>query len=140
MAITKLAIGILVLSMQANFASADAASDATTAEALSKTQNLLHDRMAREKAAGESTKAAATMKSAESFVGKENTQELYDLSAEIMGTVTNQSNGNVKLMSESLQKSPEDFIKFLNPEEIAKIKALAKKIEAQRSPSSSTPR
>ena len=139
MAITKMTFYILAFSMLSNFAFADAASESSKAEALSKTQDLLRDPAARQKAAGESAKAAATMKSAEGFVGKENTQELYDLSAEVMGTVTNQSNGNVKLMSESLQQSPEDFIKFLTPEEIARIEALAKKIEAQRSPSSSKP-
>lgn len=136
MAIIYFVLSLLIVPAGANVAFAE---DSSNAEALIKTQDLLRDSSAREKSAAESTKASATMKSAESFVGKENAQELYDLTADVMGTITNQSHGDAKLMSEDLKKSPEDFIKFLTPEELAKIEALAKKIESQRNPSSFKP-
>ncbi len=126
-------IGILMCT-----SSALADNTADTADALSKTQDLLRDPNQREKAAKESSKAAATMKSAEDFVGKEHTSDLYDIIADVMGTITNRSQGNVKLMNEDTQKSPENFIKLLTPEQMAKIEALAKKIEAERNPSSTT--
>ncbi len=133
MAISKILLGVAIIFLQAGFALAE---DAATTKALTQTQDLLRDSTMRQKAGAESSKAAATMKSAENFVGKENTDEFYDLSAEIMGTITNQNHGDVKSMTDSLNKSPEQFFEFLTPEEIARIKALAKKIEGQRAPSS----
>ena len=140
MAITKilflLVCPICLTLTSSNFAFAN---DSTTnAEALGKTQELLLDPQQRDKAGAESAKAAATMKSAESFVGKEHTSELYDITSEVMGTLTNHTNGNVNSMNDATQKSPLDFIKLLTPEEMAKIEALAKKIESERLPSSTT--
>ncbi len=108
-------------------------------EALAKTQALLRDPKQREEAGKQSPKAAATMKSAEEFVGAKHKEELYELVSEVMATMTQKTNGDAKLMNAETQKKPEDFIKMLTPEEIAKIEALAKKIEAERGPSSSLP-
>ncbi len=124
----------LLFNAQETFASDETA----TAEALSKTQSLLRDPQQRQKAGAESTKAAATMKSVEGMVGPSHTQELYDLSADVLATITNRSKGNTDLMKQDAERKPEEFIKLLTPEQWAKIEALAKKIEAERGPSSTT--
>ena len=140
MAIKNLSIKIIGFLCGLHFISTVSLAQAETAnaEALKKTQDLLRDPKQREKAAEEDTKAAATMKSVESFSGKEHSQEIYNLSAEVMGTITNRSKGDVNSMKQDTQKTPEEFIKLLTPEQWAKIEALAKKIEAERAPSSST--
>lgn len=136
MAIVRIFIGLSILLFVVSTKLLAASDEDLNAEALSKTQDLLRSSEGRKKAAAESPKAAATMKSAESLVGPNHTQELYDLSAEVMGTMTKRSGGNADKMSADVNKSPEDFIKLLTPEQWAKIQELARKVEAERAPSS----
>ncbi len=106
------------------------------AEALEKTQALLRDPEQRVKAGSEDSKAAATMKSADKFVGPNNTKETYDLTADIFGSLEKKANGNPKEAVDEAQKNPEAFFNSLTPEQQARIHELAKKIESERGPSS----
>ena len=109
-----------------------ASEEQINAEALQKTQALLRDPNQRAKAASDSSKAAASMKSTESLVGKENSQETYELSADIFANLVKSSNGDPSASIESIQKNPEEFYKSLTPEQQARIHELSKKIESER--------
>ena len=113
-----------------------ASQEEINAEALQKTQELLRDPKQRAKAATDSPKAAAAMKSTENAVGRENSQETYELSADIFASLVKNGKGDDATNIEAMQKNPEEFYKSLTPEQQARIHELSKKIESERGPTS----
>ena len=101
-------------------------------DAISKTQKDLKDPVARKKMLD--TKAAKDADAAASALAgdKGNLDEMYGISAELIGVIGEQTQGDPKKMQEYLeraQKDPEAFLKSLPPAQQEKIHQLTKKIE-----------
>lgn len=107
--------------------------EAASQEALKETQALLKDPAAREAALKDNPDAAKLNENLKSLAGPQDSEEIYKISADIMGDLMKQSDGDpVKAMQllQDAQKDPEHFGANLSPEQRAKIKAIAERIEA----------
>lgn len=101
-------------------------------ETISKTQKDLKDPVARIKMLD--TKSAKDADAAASALAGEkgNLDEMYGISADLIGVIGEQSQGDPKKMQEYLeraQKDPEAFLKSLPPAQRERIHQLSKKIE-----------
>ena len=99
--------------------------DAASAEALSKTQEVLRDPGAR---------AGQVDRGLESMVGNDTAkkEEVYDLAAEVFQDLVKRSGGDPLKMSEILEKAQKDpaaFGKTLSPAQLERIKQLARELE-----------
>ena len=108
------------------------AQDNSSKEAISKTQKDLKDPIARKKMLD--TKSAKDADAAASALAgdKGNLDEMYSISAELIGVIGEKAQGDPKKMQEYLeraQKDPEAFLKSLPPAQQEKIRQLSKKIE-----------
>ncbi len=106
--------------------------DNNSKEAISKTQKDLKDPVARKKMLD--TKSAKDADAAASALAgdKGNLDEMYGISAELIGVIGEKAQGDPKKMQEYLeraQKDPEAFLKSLPLAQQEKIHQLSKKIE-----------
>jgi len=113
--------------------------DPVSIEALKQTQALLRDSVQRQQAIDSNSKAKAVDKKVSKFAGsEENRQEIYNLSAEVMGRLVQESKGDADIMKKILDDAatdPEGFgNRFLTEEQKQKVKELSKKIEESRKP------
>lgn len=101
-------------------------------EAITKTQKDLKDPVARKKMLD--TKAAKDADAAANALAgdKGNLDEVYGISAELIGVIGEKAQGDPQKMQEYLeraQKDPEAFLKSLPPAQQEKIHQLSKRIE-----------
>ena len=101
-------------------------------EAISRTQKDLKGPVARKKMLN--TKSAKDADAAASALAgdKGNLDEMYGISAELIGLIGEKAQGDPKKMQEYLEsakKDPEAFLKSLPPAQQEKIHQLSKKIE-----------
>ena len=105
--------------------------DAASQQALVQTQQLLKDPKARKEAMAKDPKAKATDENVKRVAGsEENSEEMYDLSADIMETITKQANGDPEKMQNLVMdalKDPAAFAARFSPAQKAKLKAIAEK-------------
>ncbi len=106
--------------------------EADSKEAISKAQKNLKDPVARKKMLD--TKSAKDADAAASALAGDSTNldEMYGISAELIGLIGEKAQGDPKKMQEYLeraQKDPEAFLKSLPPAQQEKIHQLSKKIE-----------
>lgn len=106
--------------------------DNNSKEAISKTQKDLKNPIARKKMLD--TKSAKDADAAANALAgdKGNLDEMYGISAELIGVIGEKAQGDPKKMQEYLeraQKDPEAFLKSLSPAQQEKIHQLSKKIE-----------
>jgi hypothetical protein len=106
--------------------------DGASAEALVKTQALLRDPQKRAQAAAASPQAQFVDKQAQSLAGSsENTNAIYDLSADIMESLVMKTNGDPAKMKELLDQAkndPKGFAEKLTPEQRQKLTEISRKI------------
>ena len=104
-------------------------------KALRQTQELLQDPVLRQKYLKENADAAKTDQNVRSLGGnKENTEEIYAISADIAATLVHETGGDPAKMQQLLQealKTPEAFAGRLSPAQINRIKKVSEKIDAQ---------
>ncbi|MBI3541678.1 MAG: hypothetical protein HY075_00165 [Deltaproteobacteria bacterium] len=106
--------------------------DAASTEALDKTKKLLADPKEREKAVAADARATDADQNARQAAGgsEANTQKLYELSAEVMDTITRESGGDPEKMQSLIAdalKNPEAFAAKFTPDQKARLKAIAEK-------------
>lgn len=107
-------------------------SDEADLQALQQTQQMLRDAKLREEAVARDPKARAAHEHASQVAGSEkNLNAMYDLSAEVMDTVTKEAGNDPvkmqKLMKEA-SENPEGFAKRFTPSQKAKLKAISEQI------------
>jgi len=123
------ALTILMSQASAVFAD-EKPNPAVVEEALRKTQELLRDPSAREKIGKQTSEGREAMNQAESLGGStENTEEIYDLAADIFADLVHQTNGDpdkIKELLKKAQKNPEDFAKHFSDSQKAKLKEISK--------------
>lgn len=136
MRIPYIAVLIAFVALSAPFGAS--ALDASSEEALRKTQEMLRDSNQRATVIQQSPDAQRNNTSLESMAGsKENTNAVYDLSADVFADLVKQSNGDPVLMQEKLeqaQKNPEAFLRSLSADKRQRIESLAGKIEGGQKP------
>src|SRR5437764_573202 len=103
-----------------SFSLAQAASDQeVNQQATSQTQDLLRDSSQRDKAVQENASTRAADQQAAQVAGsKANKDEIYSISADIMPSLVQKTNGDPKKMQEILDRAkadPEGFAKTLSP-------------------------
>lgn len=132
---------VFVLLLSANFAYA---LDQASQEAKKQTSDMLRDPKQREQAVNENDKTKAAHKNMERVTGNPaNTQKAYEISADIMDSMVNQTGGDPAQMQkilEEAQRDPEGFYKKLTPEQRKQIQELAGKISVPPSANSNSPR
>lgn len=132
---------VLFVLFFANFAHA---LDNASKEALDKTSTTLRDPKERAKAVNENDKTKAADKQLQRVTGNPaNTQKAYEISADIMETMVQQTGGDASKMQQMLeqaQKDPEGFYNKLTPEQRKQIQELAGKISVPPSATSQSPR
>lgn len=104
-------------------------------EALSQTQKDLKDPVARKKMLDTPQAKKADAAAADLAGDSKNLDEMYGISAELIGIIGEQSQGDPKKMQEALdkaQKDPVGFLKSLPPDQQEKIHQLSKKIESNK--------
>ncbi|MEK6580100.1 MAG: hypothetical protein AABZ55_12805 [Bdellovibrionota bacterium] len=110
--------------------------DAASREDLTKTQELLRDPKHREKPSVEIEKSRWINDHVKSLAGsKENTQEIFELSAEIFGTIAQEAGGDPTKMMEILEKykkNPQSLDKKLSPQQRQRLKEISGKSETQK--------
>ena len=107
--------------------------DDASKTAMSQTQNLLKNQAEREKSMT-TPDAKKTDQQVKDLMGSD-TQGAYDLAAEIFPTLVNESGGDPIKMQATLSqmmKSPESLAAKLTPEQMAKLKELAKRAETRQ--------
>lgn len=114
------------------FSSATWAMDAEAHKALIQTQKDMKDPAARKKMLD--TKEAKNADAAAASIAgdSKNLDEMYGISAELIGIIGEQAQGDPKKMQDALQKAQKDpagFLKSLPPEQQEKIHQLSQKIE-----------
>ena len=127
------------VSMPSSPPSGAAAVDPATATATQQTQTLLRDAAARDKVIT-TPDAKAADKQVKDLMGSD-TQALYELAADILPSIVNDGGGDstkIQVSMDQLAKDPASLESKLTPEQLARIKNLAKRAES-RQPSSSTP-
>src|SRR3954471_101737 len=109
--------------------------DPASKEGLSKTQEVLRDPKKRQEAIKGDKKAEEADARVQRLSGSpENTQKMYEISADIMENITKQSGGDPQKMQkllEEAQKDPEAFYKSLTPEQRGQIQKLSGEISPQ---------
>jgi hypothetical protein len=100
--------------------------------ALLQTQELLRDPKARHEAVKKDAKACDVDAGVRKIAGSQEAAEaIYDLSADVMETVTREAGGDSEkmrgLLIEAL-KNPEAFVEKFTPEQKAKLKAIAARV------------
>lgn len=105
--------------------------DGADQEATTKTQELLKSKDARQKTIEKSEDAKKANAHLQGLTGGDEklSQEIYELSAEIMPTLVEKSGGDSKKMLE-LMKNPEAFANSWTPEQKEKLKRLAEKLQS----------
>ena len=102
------------------------------AAALNAAQKQLSDPAKRADAA-QNAEAAAAMASLEKLAGNpQNSQQMYELAAQLMDTLTKASGGNPEKMMKMLEdgkNDPEAFGKLFTPEQRKKLSDIAKALE-----------
>jgi hypothetical protein len=110
--------------------------DPGSRDALAKTDDLLRSPDARQELFQKDAQARATNEQVVSMAGSDaNAQAIYELAAEVFGTLTKEANGDPQKMLQLLQQAqahPEAFAKAFTPEQRAQLEALTKKIETKR--------
>ena len=112
---------------------ASPALDDASKTAMAQTQNLLKNQAEREKSMT-SLDAKKTDQQVKDLMGSD-TQGAYDLAAEIFPTLVNESGGDPIKMQATLSqmmKSPESLAAKLTPEQMTRLKELAKRVEARQ--------
>jgi len=107
--------------------------DDASKTAMSQTQNLLKNQAEREKSIT-TPDAKKTDQQVKDLMGSD-TQGAYDLAAEIFPTLVNESGGDPIKMQATLSqmmKSPESLAAKLTPEQMFKLKELAKRVETRQ--------
>ncbi|MFL5815845.1 MAG: hypothetical protein ACJ763_19910 [Bdellovibrionia bacterium] len=106
--------------------------DSASAEALTKTQALLRDPQKRAQAAAANPQAQFVDKQTQALAGSaENTNAIYDLSADIMESLVLKTNGDPAKMKELMDQAkndPKGFTENLTPEQRQKLKEISQKI------------
>jgi len=100
------------------------------AQALKQTQELLKNQQQREKAVKENQPATQADDFAKK-IGGANTQEVYNIAAEVLEVIAKRNNGDpqkMQLEMQKFEKDPEGFANSLPAEQRARIKALADKL------------
>lgn len=103
-------------------------------KALSETQQLLKDKNQRDEFVSHDDKAKAADDFLKSVLGKDNTgltEDIYALAGEVFAQVVEQSQGDIRKMQELLanfQRNPASFAETWSPEQKAKLKSLAEKL------------
>ena len=109
--------------------------EAAQLEALQGSQAILTD-PAQRAAAAKDPEAAKAMKMLEGLAGNAQTaQKMYELAAELMGTLVRETNGDpgkMLLLLESGRANPAGFGEKLTPEQRKKLSELARAIEATK--------
>lgn len=115
--------------------------DSASEEALAKTQALLRDPDQRAKATAATPQAQFVDKQTQSLAGTpENTNAIYDLSADIMESLALKTNGDPAKMKELLDQAkndPKAFAEKLTPEQRKKLQEISQKIPVNGSGSTS---
>lgn len=125
---------VLVVSLSLS-AHADESMDGASKDALEKTQQLLRDRTAREKAAQENTAASGAHSEVVKLGGAQVQDGVYDLSADVLKIAIDETGGDpVKLQAwiANAQKDPQGFLGSRLPAGSparAKLENLAKQLE-----------
>jgi hypothetical protein len=118
--------------------------DPASQEAKDKTSELLRDPKQREQAVKENGKTKAADAQMKHVMGNEqNTQKAYEISADIMDKMVEQTGGDSSKMQEILeqaQKDPEGFYNKLTPEQKKQIEELAGKVSVPPTATSTSPR
>lgn len=110
--------------------------DAASSEALAAVLKMLTDPAARSGAIAGNPGAAATDKQIRSMAGSEQlTQEVYQLAAEIFAELTRGSGGDLKKMTEALERGkgdPAGFAALLSPATLERLRQLSGKMSDQK--------
>jgi|GEM_PF-1073880 len=105
-------------------------------KALQETQELLKNPSLRQEYLKENPDAAKTDQNIRSLGGnKENTEELYSISADIAAILVQKSGGDtakMQLMLQEALKNPDAFADVLSPSQLQRIKSVANKIDAEQ--------
>ncbi len=107
--------------------------DDASQRAMTQTQDLLKNQAEREKSLA-SPDARKTDQQVKDLMGSD-TQGAYDLAAEIFPTLVNENGGDPIKMQATLSqmmKNPETMASKLTPAQMAKLKDLAKSVEARQ--------
>ncbi len=126
-------------------ASAKAQMDASSQEALDQTADVLRDSSKRDKAFAENPKYKEGEKGAALLVrGNEaQKQQLYEMAAEVMKKLAEQTNGDPVKMQEiaaKAQKNPEKFMnEYFSDAQKKQVRDLANQIEKDRQPKAQSP-
>lgn len=128
-------MGLAVTLMTAGWVSAQGL-DPASAEALSATLRMLTDPSLRNPAIATNPQAGAIDQQVQAMVGAEPLrQEFYALSAQIFEELTRNSGGDVRKMSEALERAKSDpaaFAAMLSPATLQRLRELSIKISDQR--------
>ena len=107
-------------------------------QAVQKTQAFLRNSAERSQFIQQNPAAAKTDQDVQQLLGsKQNADGAYDLSADILGSLAAQTQGDSAKMQQLLeqaQKNPEAFAASLSSEQQAKLRSLASQIEAKKTP------
>jgi hypothetical protein len=110
--------------------------DKESQEALDKTKRLLTNPNERKEAIKNDEQAKAAHGKVEALGGtSQQTEKVYDISAQVMDKMVKDANGDPAKMQEMManaQKNPEAFLKSLPAEQRQAIERLAKELEASR--------
>lgn len=103
-------------------------------KALAETQRILTNPTERSKAIGKDEAALNADHNLKSLAG-EQTEEMYGLAADVLGSLAQETGGNPDKMDEILQKAmsdPASFAARFSPEQMKKLRGLAEKLEAKK--------
>ena len=120
-------LGLILFSLMVS------ALDADSQDSLNKTQTLLKDRSQRESAAKATPESREAHEKAKNVAGSpENTDKIYNISSDIMATLTEESGGDPQKLQEivnSFKANPQAFYDRLTPAQREQIRGLAADIE-----------
>lgn len=123
-----MALGCFVSVQPGICAELDAASD----EALARTQAMLRDPSQRDKATAATKQAQFVDQQTQSLAGTpENKNAIYDLSADIMESLVQKTNGDpekMKALLDQAKNDPKAFADKLTPEQQKKLQEISRKI------------
>lgn len=108
-----------------------AGADAETRAAVEKVQQQMQSPSFHQNAAKESSEAAKVEAHVKSISGSAaNEQEMYNLAAEVLGNMKDQSPEEMQKMLQEAQQNPEAFLKSWSPEQQRKLKEISERIPA----------
>lgn len=112
--------------------------DAASSESLAAALRMLQDPSLRGPAVAADPRAAAVDKQIQGLAGSPQlTQELYELAAQVMSELTDNSGGDVRRMTEALERGQTDpaaFAALLSPATLERLRDLSVKISDQQRP------